>query len=602
MLNSMYEIGKLWVEKEDIDTINIILDSSSLKNTSKVLFVDLNIDDEENVSYKEVSLSDYFKSKNLNYLYKKGSSRGTNLTPSSLITEPEKTFNLKFLKWFENNAKNSEFVSKIFEVLKENKEEILDSITDKYDNLSSENKVNVLLTIRFKDNNGNIKYLNEYDIFKELLLKKATEKSYKSGKEKSIGQSACYLCNKQKQVYGLVPGYVGLKFGTTDKPGNTPEFSLTNQWKQAGICEDCVLYLEAGKKFIEKYLNFSEFGLTYYVIPTFFFNKEEVFDELYEDIKEVENKRKYSDVVEKEEEFVEIVEDLNDILEFKFLYYEINNSSFKILGYVESVLPSWLQKIYKTQEQVRNLPLFNEDKMKIIFNEKDPGDFIERIKNQNKKYPLNEHNWYLGLLRDFIPFNENKYYIELVTSIMTSNHIDYDFLLKNIMDKIRYNWRNEEFEFMKINIFKSLHLMLFLDDLNLLGGRKIMSLKSAENSENILNTLDNPAKKACLLLGVLTRKLTIIQYAQLGSTPFVKKLWGLNLDYNRIKELYTKVVEKLLEYDSFHYFGELEEQITLNLVESEEQWNLNKNETSYYFTLGYTIGKDFKLNGDDKNE
>lgn len=602
MLNSMYEIGKLWVEKEDINTINIILDSSSLKNTSKVLFVDLNIDDEENVSYKEVSLSDYSKSKNLNYLYKKGSSRGTNLTPSSLITGPEKTFNLKFLKWFENNAKNSELVSKIFEVLKENEEEILNSITDKYDALPSENKVNVLLTIRFKDNNGNINYLNEYDIFKELLLKKATEKSYKSKSKKSIGQSACYLCNKQKQVYGLVPGNVGLKFGTTDKPGNTPEFSLTNQWKQAGICEDCVLYLEAGKKFIEKYLNFSEFGLTYYVIPTFFFNKKEVFDELYEDILEVENKRKYSDVVEKEEEFAEIVEDLNNILEFKFLYYEINNSSFKILGYVESVLPSWLQKIYKTQEQVRNLPLFNEDNMKIIFNEKDPGNFIERIKNQNKKYPLNEHNWYLGLLRDFIPFNENKYYIELVTSIMTSNHIDYDFLLKNIMDKIRYNWRNEEFEFMKINIFKSLHLMLFLDDLNLLGGRKIMSLKSAENSENILDTLDSSDKKACLLLGVLTRKLTIIQYAQLGSTPFVKKLWGLNLDYNRIKELYTKVVEKLLEYDSFHNFGELEEQITLNLVESEEQWNLNKNETSYYFTLGYTIGKDFKLMEMIKNE
>lgn len=598
MLNSMYEIGKFWVQKENIDTVNIVLDSISLKNTTRVIFVELKIDNESNITLGEISLADYSKSNNLKYLYKKGSSRGTNLTPSSLITEPEKTFDLKFLKWFKDNAKNSELIEKSFKVLEENKDEILNLITQKYDNLPTENKTNVLLTVCFNDN-GCEKYLNDYDIFKELLLKKATEKSYKSGSKKSIGQSTCYLCNEQKEVYGLVPGYVGLKFGTTDKPGNTPEFSLTNQWKQAGICSDCILYLEAGKKFIEKYLNFSEFGLTYYVIPTFFFNKKEVFDEIYEDILESEDKRKYSDIIGKEEEFAEIVEKLNDILELKFLYYEINNSSFKILGYVESILPSWLQKIYKTQNEVRNLSFFNEDNMKIIFDEDKAGDFIERIKNQNKKYTLNEHNWYLGLLRDFIPFSENKYYIEVVNSIMTANHVDYDFLLKKIMNKIRSNWRNEEFAFMKINMFKSLHLMLLLDDLDLFGGKKIMSIK---DEKNILDTLDDPAKKACLLLGVLTRKLTIIQYSQLGSTPFVKKLWGLNLDHNRIKQLYTKVAEKLLEYDSFHYFGEVEEQLTINLVESEEKWNLNQNETSYYFTLGYTIGKDFKIKGDDEDE
>ena len=60
-----------------------------------------------------------------------------------------------------------------------------------------------------------------------------------------------------------------------------------------------------------------------------FFNKEKVLEEIYDDLLDIEEHRKYSDVVSKEEEFAEIIENLNDILEFKFLYYEANNSSFK---------------------------------------------------------------------------------------------------------------------------------------------------------------------------------------------------------------------------------------------------------------------------------
>lgn len=128
-----------------------------------------------------------------------------------------------------------------------------------------------------------------------------------------------------------------------------------------------------------------------------------------------------------------------------------------------------------------------------------------------------------------------------------------------------------------------------------------MKIGEAISPENILDTLDDPAKKACFLLGVLTRKLTLIQYAQLGSTPFVKKLWGLNLDYDKIKQLYVKIIDKLTEYNSFHYYSDIEEEITLNLAITDEKWNLNKNETSYYFVLGYTVGKDFKLNEEGEN-
>lgn len=605
MLNGMYELGKFWIHEENMEKIEILLDANKLNNTKKVLFVDTIIDG-NNINYLKITEEDFTLQKNINYMYKKGSSRGTNLSPSSLITEPEKTFNQKFFKWFKDNAKKDEFINNIFLMLDENKEKIMEEISNVYDKIDSENNRNVLLTIRFSLNE-NFKYLNDYEIFKEILLNKANEKYYKLNSKKSKGTSKCYLCDKTTEVYGLVPSSIGLTFATGDKLGNVPDFSVSNQWKQSSICPSCALYLEAGKKFVEKYLSFSEYGLRYYVIPMVFFNKEKVLEEIYDDLLDIEEHRKYSDVVSKEEEFAEIIENLNDILEFKFLYYEASNNSFNISGYVESVLPSWLHKIYKEQHNTQNLPIFNEEHMNLIFGDKNVGNFITRITNQNKKYSLNQYNWYLGLLRDFFSFkNNNKYYIELVNSIMNQTPIDYEFLLKQIMNEIRSNWRDYDNKggIMRFNVFKALHLIIFLDSLNLFNGGKKMPFENMNETE-ILNMLESPDKKACFLLGVLTKKVTQIQYSKLESTPFINKLWGLNIDKDKLKQIYTMAINKLTEYNpsNNYFYKEIEEEITLNLIKAENNWKLKKDEVSYYFVLGFTIGDTFELkDGADKNE
>lgn len=596
MLNSIYDIGKLWIERENIDKIEVLLDYNELNKTKKVLFVDLSHDG--NIyEFNKITEEEYSTNNNLRYLYKKGSSNGANLSPSSLITEPEKTFEKKFLKWFENNTDENPMINDIYLLLNEKKDILLNEIKRKYESITTEHRVNVLLTIRINDN-GIIKYLNEYDIFKKLLIKKANEKYYILKSKVSKGESTCYLCDEVKEVYGFVPSSIGLTFGTANKPGNIPEFNVRNQWKQSSICPDCALYLEAGLKFIKKYLDFSEFGLKYYVIPNIFFNKKEVFDELYDDFLTMEEKKRYEEVTSKEEEFADIVKDLDDILEFKFLYYKIKNNAFYILGYVESVIPSWLNEIYRAQILISELPIFNEDNMNAIFSNKSNGNFINRISKMDNKYPLKKHDWYLGLLRDFIYFDNNKYYIDTVNSILNESKIDYDFLLKNIMNKIRSNWRNydNEYGFMKINVFKALSLILLLDHLNLFKGGNVMPTTNMD-TENILDILNTPDKKACFLLGVLTKKLTIKQYTILNSTPFVNKLWGLNIDHEKIKQVFTMVISKLTEYNALYNKQNkaLENEISMNLIEADNNWNLKRDEVSYYFVLGFTIGDNFNL-------
>ena len=111
--------------------------------------------------------------------------------------------------------------------------------------------------------------------------------------------------------------------------------------------------------------------------------------------------------------------------------------------------------------------------------------------------------------------------------------------------------------------------------------------------------LDSPTKRATFLLGALTRKLMNIQYKELGSTPFYNKLWGLSLDKKKIYKLYPMVINKLQEYNA-GYMRNLEEEISINLAKAENNWNLNRDETSYYFVLGFTLPNfDKKEKGDD---
>ena len=56
-------------------------------------------------------------------------------------------------------------------------------------------------------------------------------------------------------------------------------------------------------------------------------------------------------------------------------------------------------------------------------------------------------------------------------------------------------------------------------------------------------------------------------------------------------------INKLTEYNpsNNYFYKEIEEEITLNLIKAENNWKLKKDEVSYYFVLGFTIGDTFEL-------
>ena len=639
MINALYDIGKLVIEEEYDgksleelsfkDKLSIYLDNYQISDSTNIIYVDFQKQD-NNIKFIGTTFTEFDPYESNKLLYKKGSSRGTNLSPTTIITELNKSYKNKFVKWFSNNKKD-EFISLIYDEIDNHVDDIKDSIlstlvstellNDKGE-IKRDNKV--LLSIRIKEGDK-FNYLSDYPLFGNIIIDQVNEKYYRSSlkkiKGKGIeikGKGICYLCDNEKELYGLVPSSIGLTFATADKKGSIPGLNIKNQWKQAGICQDCALYLTVGKNFIEENLNFSEFKLNYYAIPKFLVNPSENFDEIYDFIEDNKNKKYEDELVSEEDEIKEIVDKMGDVLEFKYLYYKAVNNSFKILGYVESLLPSWLGKIYQKQLDIENeekYPMFSEDNMKKILGSKVEGNLITILRNRtilrnmDKDDILNSSNWYAGILRSFMPYKpkkneerkylDNKYYLDIITSILSRRKLDFNFLLSIFMDTIRSSWKNNHNECtLKLNILRSLVLIVFLDDLDLFKGGRIMN----NETEDILKKLNSDSKKASFLLGVLTKKLTNIQHTRIKATPFINKLNGFSLNHKDIQKLYPKIINKLREYE-FAYI-DLENRISELLLSSEDNWNLTRDETSYYFTLGYTMNNkyDKKQEGVDINE
>ena len=233
----------------------------------------------------------------------------------------------------------------------------------------------------------------------------------------------------------------------------------------------------------------------------------------------------------------------------------------------------------------------------------------------------------MKFIRDFFPYSKtegiyDKYFMDIVGSILSNSPIDKNFLISAFMKRIRNAYKKKNDYTIKILTLKSLMLYLFFKNLNLLRGEKMSEEKISEKYEivNIEDKIEKffkerkdifevATKKAIFLVGVLVNYLLYIQRKErnvnFGEEPFRSKLHGLILDEKRIKKLFSQAVNKLGEYKKT--YPSLEGLVGKYLTISGENWRLSKDEISYYFTLGLVLGNMFKTrkektNGGEINE
>jgi len=620
MIEAIKGIGEYVLKKENKPLTEIFSDKVKLSKTKKVLCIVLRKNQKNEYIYKNpISVEDYSYDKPI--LYRGRAPNGPDFLPSSIITKDVvKTFENKILKWFKE--KEGEEINKMREALERDRENIKEDLKTAYSSLHKDEKINVLLTLKISEN-GYEKHLGEIGLFKNILVEDVVKRYHFL---KTIGESKgkgyCYLCNSYKDVNGFVMPAFGFSFATADKPGFTPNFVQRDKWKDIPICNDCAIFLEEGKRFLDENLCFPKksenfLGCRYYVIPKFIFG--EMFDEFYKWIEYFKDKEYEKGLLSREDWLENNLKEKEDVLRLIFVFYtlKVGGKYVEIVQYAEDVLPSWLRKIYDSQKKIREMELFQEESIKKIFGKNWEGDFVKgRIRRDRG---LGENNWHVVFLRDFFPYTKthgvyNKEFREIVGAILSGKMVNKDLLFSAFTREIRQRAKENETYNLQILCVKSFMLYLFLKEINLIkedikGDKMDIELNEKKGLGEKIGTffekyeINDPEKRAAFCVGMLTDYLLSVQRTErrcgFGEEPFWGKLYGLMLDEKKIKNIFKEAIAKLRQYRKG--YPTLEGIVGEYLAKVERKWNLSKEEISYYFALGMVLGRIFKPEKEDKN-
>ncbi len=607
MLDAIREIGLYAIKEEGKsidDPLAILVKSPANNATRNVMFIVIDRNGEDFV-YRGIDIEEYSSDNILRYCYKKGSPHGTDLTPTSMITNVESTFEkVKILPWFKNQK--DEFLRKIGNCLRENREKIIADLKQSY---SRENNI---ISLKIDG-----KYVGDYEIFRNILIEKAAKKfyytpSFSPANRVSRSQNQiCSICNQRKDtVFGFVNTF---KFYTVDKPGFVSGgFQQRYAWKNFPVCLNCALTLEAGKAYLGKFMNFSFYGFNYLVIPEFL---SEVDETTRKDIfKKIERQRnpefrtvEIRRLTTDENEILDLMSKQKNFLNLNFMFYDVprgyDGTVFNILLYIEDILPSRLKYLFDKKEEVDSIGIFKECMVPIS-------------EKQAKKSGYKPLEFNFGVLRRFVP---RVTFLNIVDRIFTGKPVDYDFLMQFIMHEIRAEFINDHptrvstlSGFMLLNYLYRLGLITCNDgegDMksNEKGG--IFEKATSDEQSGIGIRIDSffrefdeffgsDAKKAIFLEGVLAQKLLNIQYQERGATPFRAKLKGLNLNEKQIKKLLPEIQNKLEEYGK-NYYRTLESVISRYFISAGNDWGLSSDDISFYFVLGMNLSHMFRTDNND---
>jgi len=613
----MKEIGEYALEKENKDlndSVSILVENPASNETYKHVFCIKLTYNYEDFEFKGIDHQEYSKEKIAKYLYKRGSSNGPDISPTARVTEIKKTFSNKIIGWFSKPLKEAkpildgeevQFLELLGKCIKENEEIILSELESKINSVDA--KENSILTLLLEEN-GFIRYVGDLEVFRKILKNNGASRFYsKYGIISKDDDKVCSVCKTCNEVYGFVTPY---EFYTVDKRGFVSGgFDQSKAWKNNPVCLECALKITAGKEYIEKYMSFSFYGFNFLLIPKLL-NKS-VSEDLFDTFEKFNEKKfafsaDYKNFLQdNENDILEILSEKADYLNFNFQFYEKSNAAYRILLYIEDVLPSRLRELFKSKEIV--------DKRKIFSNYLSNNNEVKSI-----QFTLGNVRWFFPNTLDDPDLN--KYFLEITNGIFTGTSIDYSFLLKYVMQRIRKDFRSDNST--RYSSFLGFQMLDFLSQLHLLGnyrGGKCMDSKnlsvllgdmapkensSFEERTNVIfsefeNFFNTDAKKAIFLEGTLVQYLLNIQKFQRGSTPFRTKLRSLNLDERYVKRLFPEIINKLEEYDT-NYYKELETLIAKYMIQSGTDWKMPNDEISFYFVLGMNLSNILKSTKSEK--
>lgn len=570
MIEAVKEIGKIIIQREKKDLMEVMVEDPNANGKYKQVVTIVLEKKGNQVLFREVDREEYDSSKKMRYLYRSGAKNGPDLSPTAKLTEAQKTFTNKILGWanrvLQKNAELSPAEKEFIQSLKGELEANKDSIIEEIQKIRAEipKKESIFITLKLRDENKE-HYAGDIALFRNIFLSWVQAENEKRGEQ----FATCSICNQKKKV---ILGDGVYNFFTIDKPGFIAGgFREEAAWKNFPICVDCKQALEEGKKYLETNLSFSFAGLRYQLIPKFILGKENVAQDildLFTDSPKLLSLKKESQdrFLGDKEEILLLLSQAQDNLTLNFLFLLKQQSAERILAFIEDVFPSHLKKIFDAKDEIDHVfqQNFTFRTIRNFFSKSDPA------KRDN---------------------DLDGYFLDLVDRVFKGRPVDYDFILRFLMNKIRSSFVNDQY--FGPTTIEGVMVVSFLERM------KLIKMEVMAMDERLFDplfkkygaTFETPLKRGLFLLGALTQLLLRVQYNRRESTPpFLKNLKGLRMDERDFLGLLPRVENKLQEYDSFDQGKQkLAREAAHYLLEAGNNWKMSTDEMNFYFVAGMNL-------------
>jgi len=571
-------------------------------------------------SLEGVDIFDYDSNRNVeDFFYRQASAMSVSPFPSLYVSEDD----LKIDGEYHIDSKS---YKKILRILKYNKQ-LNPALSGMYEFFEKRPEMVFESLDQFLGNTGKTPYIfsisiDGLSIGKSPLYKTIRESAaaeyykdfYTLNGNVIVGKNlSCSLC--------LLPrtelwGYVSVYNFYTAKTEFAPIAGGLNKetaYRNFPVCPDCAAKLAMLKPVIDKYFRFKFCGFDYLLIPEVITDNDShelmgliidimvaQYDASPDAVLELKSRlgdfsiggRRKKLVDGQTKEVFDYLAETKNAASYTMFFYKESNAEFKILISVEDVFPSQFCTIFTAKQQAESHSIF-----KLL-----PG------REKGDTYDL---EFRFDILKEFLPIKSkregdfSKAFLETTRSIFMQKPVSYQFLLQRVITIIRKRFVNDEnYELATRKAFLVLKFMSYLHiiDTNYTYTAKEVGMIDSfkEFFEEHADFFDTSAKQCVFMVGVLTQFLMNIQLRDKGSMPFRKRLNSLKLSKELIQRVYYEAIEKLNQYGK-NYYKELEENIASQFPLGGME-KLSNDEISFFFTLGMTLHKRFKVQKTENQE
>ena len=436
----------------------------------------------------------------------------------------------------------------------------------------------------------------------------------KAEKQKHISPLRCAVCNKA--AVSAKFSQPALPFFTTDKPGFIPSGERSDDYKVFPLCKGCFVDLQQGRSFIQQNLNFAitsvdgkRAEVRFWLIPTLDDPQRSI-----DYLKDIANAasagppatrflylRNLGDMCRS----MNVLSHPNDVAEpseksefltFTALFYVYDTQGhMRTILRAEGIYPKHLRFIAEVKKKVDSLPY---DSQAIRFGFPLLREFLVAPKFEG---------WYKDLA-------------STLANILTGTPVNKTLIYRAVGTKILDNARQTgSLRSVAELTLKALNLVEYIEHLgpnefqgNFMSSQSMIP-SSSKQVRRVKAFLDGHSTlvrdetlRAVCATGIATGILLQVQFERTkGNMPFWARLNRLEMDLDRIRQLFPQILNKLHEYDT-HTYDEL-----LSYLGSSEISRLgttdaaNKDLLNLVFSIGlsegYFIVREQDTGGEDRN-